>query len=67
MGAANLFPHLRSVFHFNVVDDDVDDGDNDDGDDDDDYNDNPTVVLLQNFSNGSLHILISSVNICKHR
>ena len=46
--------------------DDDDHGDTCDDDDDtcDDYD--PTVVLLQNFSNGSLHILISSVNIYRY-
>ena len=62
MSAANLFPHLgkfitlmMGLFVF----------DDDDHDTCDDYDD-PTVVLLQNFSNGSLHILISSVNICRY-
>ena len=37
----------------------------DDGDDNDESGEeNATVVLLQNFSSGSLHIWISSVNIC---
>ena len=69
MSAANLFPHLTSVFHFNSCghNDDSDDDDDDDDDDDSNYDDDddPTVVLLQNFSSGSLHILISSVNICR--
>ena len=39
----------------------------DDGDDNDESGEeNATVVLLQNFSSGSLHIWISSVNICTH-
>ena len=47
-----------------VYDDDDDDTCDDDDDTCDDYD--PTVVLLQNFSNGSLHILISSVNIYRY-
>ena len=44
--------------------DEYDDGDDNDESGGDGGEENATVVLLQNFSSGSLHIWISSVNIC---